>query len=226
MRTTTSKKLRAQVEGEIISGALKPGDTIDEKSLSARFEVSRTPAREAILHLAASGLVKIVPRHGAVVQGVSPQLAIGMMETLSALEAEAASLAARRMSIEDRQMLRIIYADAEEAAKRQDSPEYVEHNRKFHQMIYKGASNTFLAGQIEYTRQRMAFYHRSSLFQPARVNQSWEEHGRVAEAILAGDEQLANLEMREHILSGGKVFADLVSTFVRSEADNQGGQNE
>src|SRR3546814_5113166 len=59
----------------------------DERTLSERFEVSRTPAREAILQLAAAGLVRTTPRRGAVVPGISAEEAVNMMETLAALEA-------------------------------------------------------------------------------------------------------------------------------------------
>src|SRR3546814_16669381 len=77
----------------------------DERALSDRFEVSRTPAREAILQLAAAGLVRTTPRRGAVVTGISAEEAVNMMETLAALEAEAAMLAARRMPPSERDAL-------------------------------------------------------------------------------------------------------------------------
>src|SRR5258708_22830381 len=98
MRVRTSEALRREIEDDIEHGRLSPGDKLDEQTLAERFEVSRTPAREALLQLAAAGIVRLVPRQGAVVSSVSPQLAIGMVEVLTALEAEAAWLAARRMS--------------------------------------------------------------------------------------------------------------------------------
>ena len=57
----------------------------------------------------------------------------------------------------------------------------------------------------------MRFYHRSSLYQPARLKASFQEHARVMEAIKSGDDALAQLLMREHILFGGRVFADLIA---------------
>src|SRR5882724_3081245 len=90
MRARTSDALRKEIEDDIEHGRLSPGDKLDEQTLAERFEVSRTPAREALLQLAAAGIVRLVPRQGAVVSSVSPQLAIGMVEVLTALEAEAA----------------------------------------------------------------------------------------------------------------------------------------
>jgi DNA-binding GntR family transcriptional regulator len=61
------------------------------------------------------------------------------------------------------------------------------------------------------TRLRMRLYHRSSLYQPARLKASFQEHARVLEAIKSGDDALAQRTMREHVLFGGRVFADLIA---------------
>lgn len=212
MRGRTSDALRRELEDDIEHGRLSPGDRLDEQTLAVRFEVSRTPAREALLQLAAAGIVRLVPRQGAVVASVSPQLAIGMVEVLTALEAEAAGLAARRMSDAEKAQLDKVHLASQAAAKRLDSPAYIKNNAAFHAVIYQGARNEFLAEQIGLTRRRMRFYHRSSLYQPARLKASWQEHARVVDAIRRGDEAQAQAEMREHVLKGGRVFADLIAS--------------
>ncbi|MEO8317107.1 MAG: GntR family transcriptional regulator [Bradyrhizobium sp.] len=214
MRARTSDALRREIEDDIEHGRLSPGDKLDEQTLAERFEVSRTPAREALLQLAAAGLVRLVPRQGAVVSSVSPQLAIGMVEVLTALEAEAAGLAARRMTSVEKAQLAKFHLVSQVAMKRLDSPAYIKNNAAFHAAIYDGARNEFLAEQIRTTRLRMRFYHRSSLYQPARLKASFQEHARVTEAIKSGDEALAQHLMREHILFGGRVFADLIANLT------------
>ncbi|WP_458097091.1 GntR family transcriptional regulator [Roseomonas sp. WA12] len=211
MTGRTSSTLLQVIEEDLDAGRLLPGDTLDEQGLASRFEVSRTPAREALLQLAAMGLVRMVPRRGAVVQGLSPGLALGMVELLTALESEAAGLAARRMSGEERRVLRALHADARPAMLRLDSVAYMAGNAAFHGAIYAGARNAVLSEQLRLTRRRMLSYHRSSLGQPARVKASWQEHGALLKSILAGDEAEARATMREHIQSGGRVFADLVA---------------
>ena len=211
MRARTSDALRKELEDDIEHGRLAPGDRLDEQTLAARFEVSRTPAREALLQLAAAGIVRLVPRQGAVVSSVSPQLAIGMVEVLTALEAEAAGLAARRMSTAEKAQLVKLHLASKVAVKRLDSPTYIRNNAAFHAAIYHGARNEFLAGQIRATRSRMRFYHRSSLYQPARLKASFMEHARVMDAIQSGDDTLAQQTMREHVLFGGRVFADMIA---------------
>jgi DNA-binding GntR family transcriptional regulator len=214
----TSDALRRELEDDIEHGRLSPGDKLDEQTLATRFDVSRTPAREALLQLAAAGIVRMVPRHGAVVTSVSPQLGIGMVEVLTALEAEAAGLAARRMSSSEKVQLGKVHAASQPAVKRLDSVTYIKNNAAFHAVIYDGARNEFLADQIRLTRRRMRLYHRSSLHQPARLKASWLEHARVIEAIKRGDEVLAQNVMREHILLGGRVFADMIADLSHSES--------
>jgi DNA-binding GntR family transcriptional regulator len=216
MRGRTSDALRRELEDDIEHGRLSPGDRLDEQTLAARFEVSRTPAREALLQLAAAGIVRLVPRQGAVVSSVSPQQAIGIVEVLTALEAEAAGLAARRMSASEKLQLTKVHLASQAAVKRLDSATYIKNNAAFHAVIYQGARNEFLAEQIRLTRLRMRFYHRSSLYQPARLKASWLEHADVAEAIKSGDEALAQAEMREHVLKGGRVFADLIANLSQA----------
>lgn len=206
-----SETLRRKLEGEIGSGRLRPGDTIDEKSLAERFNVSRTPAREAIMQLAASGLVEIRPRHGAVVLGLSAEQAIAMMETLAILESEIAALAAERMTPDEVAALQTLYADSEGVAADLDSDAYGKLNTAFHATIYAGARNAYLSQMIRDTRRKMAFYQSSSVYKKSRVGRSWEEHGAVVAAISRGDPEATRAAMRDHILSGGRVYADVVA---------------
>jgi DNA-binding GntR family transcriptional regulator len=137
-----------------------------------------------------------------------------MVEVLTALEAEAAGLAARRMSSTEKAQLAKLHLASQAAVKRLDSPAYIKNNAAFHAAIYEGARNEFLAEQIRATRLRMRFYHRSSLYQPARLKASFQEHARVTEAIRSGDDAQAQHLMREHILFGGRVFADLIANLT------------
>ena len=220
MRARTSDTLRREIEDDIEHGRLSPGDKLDEQTLAERFDVSRTPAREALLQLAAAGIVRLVPRQGAVVSSVSPQLAIGMVEVLTALEAEAAGLAARRMSAAEKAQLTKLHQASQAAVKRLDSAAYIKNNAAFHSAIYDGSRNEFLSEQIRTTRLRMRFYHRSSLYQPARLKASFQEHARVMEAIKSGDDTQAQHLMREHILFGGRVFADLIANLGNQKSQS------
>ena len=56
-----------------MSGRLAPGTRLDEQEIANRFGVSRTPVREAVRHLVATGLADSQPHQGATVAGFSTE---------------------------------------------------------------------------------------------------------------------------------------------------------
>ena len=68
-KVTRAEELRLQLADEIVRGVLAPGSALDETDIARRFSVSRTPVREALRQLVASGLVESRAHRGAVVSG-------------------------------------------------------------------------------------------------------------------------------------------------------------
>ncbi|MDB5819495.1 MAG: transcriptional regulator, GntR family [Rhizobacter sp.] len=211
-RTNLSDRIRATLEAEIATGVLPVGSRIDEQGLMERFEVSRTPAREALLHLVSAGLVTSVPRQGAVVSGISLPEYIAMLEILMELEGLAARLCARRMPAAQRRELEAAAKACEDAARRDDLKAYQDVNSTFHEIIYVGSRNTVLAQQLRSMRARMRHPNNSLFDRPGRVRSSAAEHRAVVTAILAGDEEAADRAMTGHIGSGGNVYADSIAS--------------
>lgn len=210
-RVNLSDKIREALEEEIISGKLYAGCSIDEQELMERFDVSRTPAREAIQQLTTAGLVEMVPRHGAVVATLSLTEYVAMLEMLTELEGLAARLSARRMPAALRRDLQASFQACEAAAAKDDSVAYEEANRWFHQTIYDGSLNEVLARQLRQMRLRMRHPQRSLFDRPNRVRNSLAEHQDIMKAILDGDEDAADRHMCRHISSGGNVYVDAVA---------------
>lgn len=210
-RVNLSDRIREAVEAEIVSGKLYAGSRIDEQELMERFNVSRTPAREAIQQLISAGLVTNVPRHGAVVATLSLTEYIAMLEMLTELEGLAARLSARRMPLAQRQALEEAMRDCDAAAARDDAEAYERANRAFHETIYDGSLNDMLARQLRLMRLRMRHPQRSLFDRPNRIRNSFAEHEAILKAILAGDEDAADRAMAMHISSGGNVYVDAVA---------------
>jgi DNA-binding GntR family transcriptional regulator len=211
-RITLSDKIRAAIEAEIASGQLSAGSRIDEQMLMERFDVSRTPAREALRGLMSAGTVVSVPRQGAVVASISLAECVAILEILMPLEGLAARLSARRMPAALCQ--RLVQADAacHQAAAQGDAVAYASANRDFHETIYDGSLNEVLAQQLRSMRLRIRHQQRALFDRPGRIRHSLAEHQRVLQAILEGDEDSAYLAMTEHLSSGGNVFADTVAS--------------
>lgn len=211
-RINLSDKIRETLENEIIAGKLDAGSHIDEQELMDRFDVSRTPARQAIQQLLTAGLVTTVPRQGVVVATLSVPEYISMLEILMELEGLAARLAARRMPSAQRKQLEQANQACERAASADDAEAYNEANRNFHEIIYHGSLNEVLARQLRSMRLRMRHPQRTLFDRPNRMRNSLAEHQIIIQAILSGDEDAADRAMVKHISSGGNVYADAIAS--------------
>src|SRR5438128_12664429 len=104
-KVTRAEELRRHLADEIVRGVLGPGASLEETGIARRFNVPRTPVREALRQLAASGLIEARPHRGAVVASLSHDRLNAMFEAMAELEATCAGLAAERMSAAERQAL-------------------------------------------------------------------------------------------------------------------------
>lgn len=209
---TRADQLRRALEEDIFAGTLKPGDRLDEQSLAHRFEVSRTPVREALRQLSASGLVEVRPRQGAVVSVITLPRLVEMFEVMAELEAMCARLAARRMSDQERADLKRFVDQCEDFEKKTDLEGYYAANKVFHDAIYDGSHNEVLADMTRSLHRRTAPYRRHQLNRPGRITESLAEHKEVVDAILAYDADGASRLMARHVNVQGDVFTDFIST--------------
>jgi DNA-binding GntR family transcriptional regulator len=212
---TRSLELREKIEDEIATGRIIPGAKLDETDLAARFGVSRTPIREALIQLASTGLIEMRPRRGAVVPEVGPQRLVEMFEVMAELEAMCGRLAARRMSEADHRTLTQARSACDASSRKNDPDGYYHQNEAFHHVIYEASHNTFLMEQASALHRRLGPYRRLQLRVRDRISTSCAEHKRIVEAIVAGDGESAAELLREHVLVGAGKFADLMASLGR-----------
>jgi DNA-binding GntR family transcriptional regulator len=213
-----SQTLRESIEEMIAVGELKPGEHLDETELAGRFGVSRTPIREALLQLSSMGLVSIRPRRGAVVAEISPQGLLEMFDVMAELEAMCGRLAARRMLPEEQEQLRASHRACQAAHDANDADEYYSRNEGFHDIIYTGSHNTFLAEQARNLHRRLRPYRRLQLRVRGRLANSYSEHEGIVEAIEAGDSERTAELLRAHVAVQGQRFADLIASLPHLKA--------
>ena len=163
--------------------------------------MSRTPVREAIRQLAASGLVEARAHRGAVVARPSEERLLGMFEAMAELEALCAGLAAERMTAAERGALEAVHEELRALIQGGDPQRYHEVNEAFHGAIYAGAHNAYLAEMTLATRARVQPFRRAQFRNLGRLAKSHVEHDRVVVAILRGDRAGAAGAMRVHIMT-------------------------
>ena len=186
-KITRAEELRLQLADEIVRGALAPGAALDETDIARRFSVSRTPVREALRQLAASGLVDARAHRGAVVARPSIERLTGMFEAMAELEALCAGLAAERMPAADRQRLEAIHDELRLLSYAGNPDRFHEVNERFHNAIYAGSQNGYIAEMTLATRVRVQPFRRAQFRNLGRLAKSQAEHDRVVVAIMRGD---------------------------------------
>jgi DNA-binding GntR family transcriptional regulator len=201
-KRTLAEQLRDTLAEQIVTGERLPGARLDEADLAETFGMSRTPVREALKALAGIGMVEYRPHRGALVALPTTRRIEEMFEVMAEIEATCARLATLRMTATERRELAGVHEGALALVKAGDLKEYASFNNDFHDLIYRGSKNDFLAETAWATRRRVLPFRRSQFRVLGRLQDSHAEHDRVVQAILSGDAPGAEAAMRGHV---GKV---------------------
>ncbi len=184
---------------EIVGKRIAPGSELDESRLAERFGASRTPVREALRQLAASGLVDLRPHRTPMVAVIDEKRIGEMFDVMAELEALCAARAARLMPPAARAALERHHQMMGAAMRAADVDAYRRGNLAFHALIYDGADNQYLRDLALSTRERLAPYRGAQLEAPSRLAKSWAEHDAITAAILRGEAERAAACMRQHL---------------------------
>ncbi len=200
MNPTLPEQISTYLSDQILSGTIKPGQKIEEAAITKKFKVSRTPVREAIRLVAASGLIKIEPRRGATAVAMNLEQLTQMFEALVEIEALCAKYCARRITAFEQSKLSDIHSKFQTAIKAKDSKLYSELNEEFHKLIYSGAHNETLENIALNMWQQLSPYRRNMFFtRKERMKASYKEHQKIVEAIMSSNQDTAYAAMYQHV---------------------------
>ncbi|TCU13338.1 GntR family transcriptional regulator [Rhizobium sullae] len=210
---TTVEQLVRSIADMIVTGEMHPGERLDEISLAARFEVSRTPVREALRELGAMGLVGREPNRSAVVSNVSGAYLHGMFEAMAELESICARLAAERMTVDERRELELGHRNSARLVHQGAYEDYAVYNVEFHTRLYRGAHNDHIYELVTQTRARLAPFRRAQFRLPGRLSKSFSEHEMIVASILRADGAAAARAAYSHVA----IVSDASSAFISGE---------
>lgn len=208
---TLVERLVAAIQTEILEGRLRPGDRLEELSLSQQFAVSRTPIREALRQLGATRLIELRPRLGAVVASPTAGEVIDLFETVAELEGVATRLAGERA--DDVALARIeeIHERCQTAAGGGNAAAYYRVNQEFHLAIHAASGNRTLVEEIAALDRRLSPYRRFITFRAGRTEVAVREHDQIVRALRRRDTGLAQAAMRDHV----KILGDDTALLVK-----------
>ncbi len=186
-----AERVYADTKESILSGDIPGGTLLSEAEVARRLEVSRTPAREAFVRLAAEGLLSLLPRRGALVTPLAPTEALDVLEVRHALEIGAVRRLSRRSPTQREAALApaiAAIADQVAALERGDIAGFVSADERFHAQLVAAAANTIATGFYATLgdRQRRMTAQAISV-NGARLAHFVPEHQHLAELTVAGD---------------------------------------
>jgi DNA-binding GntR family transcriptional regulator len=219
--STKADDIARVLEDEIVGGAIEPGTVLRQEQLSERFEVSRTPVREALRRLAALGLVSFEPNRGVRVRAVEVEDIREAFLVRAELEALATDVATPRMTAADLaaldaaeqafSQLTVAVREQIRAGEVRDAElfaDWMRANHSFHDVIYRvaamplverlarSARRTFVGDRFWSARAELdELYARNDL-----------QHRAIREAIAAGSAGAARLLAHEHVLASGRLL--------------------
>lgn len=200
------------LEELIFDGSFGDGTRLDEVQLAERFDVSRTPIREAFHRLAQSGLVAQIPRRGVFVRQPGPVDLLEMFEVMAELEAVCARLSAGRATDAILEAMRAANQCCRDAVAAGDTDEYYRANAEFHTLLYKQSGNGFLEQECQQLHRRLQPFRRVQLRFRGRMTQSLSEHEAILAAIEAAAPDRAADAARAHVAVQGEKFHRLMAS--------------
>ncbi|RTZ98924.1 MAG: GntR family transcriptional regulator [Deltaproteobacteria bacterium] len=200
------RSLREQVyeylRGEIQMGRIVPGSFIQLNAISERLGISKTPLRDAIIQLECEGFVTILPRRGVVVNKLTLEEIIDVLEIVGALESavivsvfdQIKTSHLKKMTQLNRQMRKQLKSDR---FNRFDQ-EFYRLNIAFHDVFLNLSKNRSLGQIIMPIKQRLYDFPRPSYIREWELI-NCDEHDRLIDLIKAGKkEKAASLWRDEH----------------------------
>ena len=186
------------VRDAIVANELKPGERVSEYRVAEWLKISRTPVREGLRRLEAEGFLTLMPRRGLVVALVDDDAICELYAAREVLEGGAAAMAARNVT--EAELAALKQMVAAESAMTDSAQMMFEHNRVFHQFVYRAARNRYLTRYLQSIYDTLASHRSISTMQiAARREAVVSEHRALVAAIARRDEERARQVAVEHV---------------------------
>lgn len=198
--TTLSALAREAILVRIVTGDIVAGQVYSAPALAAVLGVSVTPVREALLELAAAGLVEAVPNKGYRIIEPTQDDLDEILEVRLMLEVPATAEVARRGTAAGQMTrFRALAGDIERHADHGDVPSFLESDREFHLGLLDTLGNSRLTDIVSRLRYQARLYGLTELAERGELRESAQEHSTLLDAISADDPGAASAIMTHHL---------------------------
>jgi DNA-binding GntR family transcriptional regulator len=210
------KRVYDLLRDEILDLKLAPGSAVDEVQLAARFGLSRTPIREALVRLSSEGLIETLPNRSTLVASIDFLNMPAYFDALVLMYRVTTRLAAQHHRPEDLAVIRARQADFAEAVRAQDALSMIATNAAFHSQIAAAGRNSYYATFFERLlndgRRMLRLYYQS--YDDRLPSRFVEEHEEIIAAVQARDVDGADRLGRVH---GEQIVAQIGRLLTRHD---------
>jgi DNA-binding GntR family transcriptional regulator len=215
-RDSKADQMYSVLREEILSGQLRPGESLSVLRVADRFGASRTPVRDAFMRLESDGLVSLIDRQGARVSPISISGVRDLFEMRTMLEGSATRQVAQAAAHDDkvRGVFRDLINEFQAVAAQEPSPQrrerFYELAEAYDQAVIVHARNQHLSRMVADLRPHSARLRIIAHSRPDRLEVSLQEHLAMCEAIVASDADAATAACVEHLNQTQKTILDAV----------------
>ncbi|MCG8491681.1 MAG: GntR family transcriptional regulator [Sneathiellales bacterium] len=212
-KVSIAEKAYQELKRRIMENELPAGDQLMEGEVAEMLNISRTPAREAMVKLEAEGLVEVRPRHGMKVKAISISDMQEIYAVLTGLESTAAWQAAQgSRNPKDIQKLRDCVLQMDEALSNEDLKGWADADKAFHRQLVAMSRNTRLIELVDRYIDQSHRVRMLTLRLRPMPTQSNSDHAEVVAAIEEGDADKARRIHRIHREKAGELLVDILET--------------
>lgn len=214
------KELCASIRMEIVSKNFPPGMKLSEQLLCSRWNVSRTPIREALRHLESEGFISSSRHKGFVVTSISMHDVEQIYTILMSLDSLAGRLATPSLANDPEKLrtLGTLCNEMDELCGRRDIEGYMKKNLEFHSIIFRSSENGWVINILENLHSHTNRFILNALYIPRRIDKSVQEHREILRCIEAANEKGVEKAIAAHFC---KSLKDLRTEIDRINRDGE-----
>ncbi|QIE57251.1 GntR family transcriptional regulator [Pikeienuella piscinae] len=224
-RLAATEQAYASIRGDIISGALAPGERLTEQRLAEELGLSRTPVRQAITRLTHEGFVERGRGYDTRVAPFPVDEAEQIFEIRKQLECYAARRAAQNATEEEVAALREVCARTRRFTPPRTEADFEEisrANERFHRLIAEAARSPRLIALLAVAVDVGMVARTYRMYSEADLIRSARHHDELTDAIAAHSPAWAEAVMAAHVLAAATATREM--PMARDDAAKESGR--
>jgi DNA-binding GntR family transcriptional regulator len=208
LHRTMRSELVGMIREDILGGRYLPGQRLLEEEISSKYQVSRTPIREAFVVLEQEGLVEIKPHMGVFVSSFSTEEIVDLLHVEAAMEGLAAAEAASKIRPREFAQLVALQEQMTLADVPMGAEQFYHYDQQFHSLLVRCSQSPTMIRILEKQLSQMYLCRHYTITAPQRYHHSIREHQEIIESIRLGDRKRAEKAAKDHLES---VISDFIT---------------